>query len=305
MAIISYQKFLEDIRKKCASPEYAGYIADFVQQGVNAGVIDQKNLHYILSKLQKIDLFTVLPPQERGVYGKTDNTPNGNGLTVFINPNLDPHRRKQYAFHELAHVIMDGEAKDFINKLYILSGKKMSQDDISLIYGGYLVIEEAIAQEVSEMLVYSSENRTRPNMTLARDRAIPNITFYTNHDFYGLYQPLAIAFSKTLRGIGNKEDTGPDQSVHLKLLCQRAFSGRFANDIIDEYAKDGHVTDLIKNIRALGNVFRVKQATFGVRNGVELSESNLNISRRSYSGVIQSFNELRDRRPRREGQDWD
>ena len=189
MESISYKDFLNNIKSKCSNPEYAAYVADFVQQGVNTGIITQKNLHYVLSKLQRINLFTSLPPQYRGMYGLTDESQNKDGLNVFINPDLDSHRRKQYAFHELAHVIMDGEQNFVTNNVYNEMAGNISNKDLNYISNGYLVIEEAIAQEISEMFVYSSENRPRPVMTPSMDNAIPNIskssgkTFLLTSDF--------------------------------------------------------------------------------------------------------------------------
>ena len=235
-----------------------------------------------MSKLQRIDLFADLPVQNRGMFGATFNSPNRNGLTVCINPDLDEHRRKQYAFHELAHVVMDGEQDIVVNDVYATMNGTISNSDLGLISDGFTVIEEAIAQEISEIFVYSSENRLRPNLNRTTDNAIPNITFYSNHDFYGLYQPLGIAFAKTLRGIGNKNDVSTSESIHLKLLCGRVFDGNFAKDILEEYTKDNHYVDLIKNFKDMGNVYRVKQ---------------------SYSRVIQNFNMLRDQRPRRKDTD--
>lgn len=300
MEVISYKKFLEDIRKKCSNPEYARYIADFVQQGVNTGIITQKNLHYVLTKLQKIDMFTELPLQNRGIFGATVSSQNRNGLTVYINPDLDEHRRRQYAFHELAHVVMHGEQNVVKNNVISTMNGNISNNDLELIGDGFTVVEEAIAQEISEIFVYSSENRKRPNVVQTIDRAIPNISFWTNHNFYGLYQPIVTSFAKTLRGIGDKRDIAANQSVHLKLLCGRAFEGNFAQGIIDEYTKDNHYVDLIKNLKDMGNVYRVKQATFGIQNGVALTPSNLNISSQAYRRALHSFNMLKDERPRRE-----
>ncbi|MBO5143211.1 MAG: hypothetical protein J6C46_09565 [Clostridia bacterium] len=305
MESISYKDFLNNIKSKCSNPEYAAYVADFVQQGVNTGIITQKNLHYVLSKLQRINLFTSLPPQYRGMYGLTDESQNKDGLNVFINPDLDSHRRKQYAFHELAHVIMDGEQNFVTNNVYNEMAGNISNKDLNYISNGYLVIEEAIAQEISEMFVYSSENRPRPVMTPSMDNAIPNISFYTNHDFYGLYQPLAVAFAKTLRGIGNKKEVSNSQSIYLELLAKRAFNGNFSKDIIDEYMMDNHYVDLIRSFRDMGTVFMVKQATFGVQNGVSLSRENLNASSQAYARAIQNFNMLRDTRPKRVEQEYD
>lgn len=299
----SYEDFLMELQQKCSNPNYIKYIDDFIKQGKKVGLITRDNWSNVVEKLRKVDRFADLHVQNRGIYGATFPSQGGEGLTVCINPDLSAYKREQYAFHELAHVVMDGSSEYIEKNLRETMGSDISSQNVARITRGYTVIEEAVAQEVSEEMIASLYNRERVPLSNSpsQDSAIPGIQFRSNYDFYGLYQPVGIKFARTLRGIGNQIQRSDDgENIYLHSLCQRAFDGDFAKGIVDEYSRDGHYTELMMSFNKLGNVYDVKQATFGTRNGVNLTPENLRASAQSYLDAMQTFGELEDHRPKRE-----
>jgi len=296
-----FQQFMTDIATKCSSVEYAKNIGTFIVQGWKNGLIDSQNWESVIDRINAINSFGDLPEQNRGVFGATFHDESArHGLHVRVNPDLDEFHRRQYCFHELTHVILDGESEKVKGTVENEAGLDGSDhgdrailDDIEK---GYTVIEESIAQEVSEMLVYSSYGLNRPSTNLQRDNAIGRIKFQSNWHYYGLYHPMGIAFAKTFRGIGCLPETPNRNDVAMSLLCKKAFDGNFANQICDEYDKDGCFLRLCQVLKKLGKVYGVKQASFGVGD-VPYTQQSINMSEQAYSQAFDELTELEDRRP--------
>lgn len=131
-----------------------------------------------------------------------------------------------------------------------------------------MVIEEALAQNIAETCYYNSINQHRPQKHLERDRTIPNLPFQTNYDFYGLYQPLASAFGRTLRGVGTSERDSDDKILFD--LSKKALNEDLLEAVIIEYQQDGISDDLEPMFFALANVYSAKLMSFGAKNVDEM-----------------------------------
>lgn len=296
-----FQQFMTEIASKCSNVEYAKNIGIFIVQGWKNGLINTQNWKSIIEKINSVSSFDNLPVQDRGVFGTTfhDNSAN-HGLHVRVNPDLDEFHRRQYCFHELTHVILDGESEKVKGTVEKEAGLNINNNGdrkiLNDIENGYIVIEESIAQEVSEMLVYSSYGVNRPSPGLQKDNAIGRIKFRSNWHYYGLYHPIGIAFAKTFRGIGCLPETSDRNDCAMKLLCKKAFDGEFSKQICEEYDKDGYFLKLCQIFRNLAVVCGVKQASFGVGN-IPYTQQSINMSERAYSQVFDELTELEERRP--------
>ena len=284
--------FLTEMSSRCGSKEHLQYLYDFITTGYAAEFITDKNLPYVVKKLMKIEKFGNLAQEQRNIFGATGRNDDSTSLLVAINPELDPYRRELYAFHELTHVVLDGNS-DKMSEIARNAGASLEQQ--SLFADGYTVIEEAVAQNTAEQMMAILYGRTRKAALQTTDKAIPGISFSTNFDYYGLYQPIATSFARTLRGIGNLPSRGNDDT-YLNALSARAFNSGFAEDIVKEYKSDGHFKDLAQSFIQLGRVYRAKQAFFGVGT-IRYDVSQI---RQDYLQSIATFNALEEHRPQRD-----
>ena len=281
--------FLSEMNDRCGSKEHLQYLQDFITTGYAAGFITDKNLSHVVKKLMKIEKFGNLSKEQRNIFGATAHNNGSPSLLVAINPELDPYRRELYAFHELTHVVLDGSS-DKMQENARKAGASLEQQ--SLFADGYTVIEEAVAQNSAEQMMSILYGRSRPAVSQSTDIAIPGVSFFTNFDYYGLYQPIAKSFAKTLRGIGNLPSREGDDT-YLNALSARAFNGEFAERIIQEYRSDGHYKELAQSFLELGRVYRAKQATFGVGN-MRYDSAQI---KTDYLQALATFNELEEHRP--------
>lgn len=141
-------------------------------------------------------------------------------------------KRTLYLFHELAHSCF----KNRDTAPYIGDFMRHST------YYGYMTIEEAIAQNIAETCYYASTNQQRLQKRLERDRIMPNIEYQTNYDYYGLYQPLAVAFGRVLRGVGTSYRNSDDKILFD--LSKKALKEDLLESVIYEYQRDGISQDL-------------------------------------------------------------
>ena len=281
---------IEAVKKRSSNPDMAKYVKDYIDAGYMTGFITNHNLPYVVRKLMMVVNFANLPKEKRGLFGATFHIENSPGLVVLINPDLDGYRRELYAFHEFTHVIMDGN--DEVVRESVRDVRNITPSRIEQIRDGYTVIEEAIAQNSAEEMMAVLYNRRRALPQLQRDKAIPNIRFESNFDYYGLYQPIGTKFARTLRGIGNLRANNPNS--FLNALTARAFNSDFMKNILAEYKQDGYFGKLIQSFFNLGKVFRVKQKTFGVRNGSPYTEKDAEIA---YADTLDLYSFLEDTRP--------
>jgi hypothetical protein len=301
----TFENFITDISQKVSSEEYIKNIGLFLATGYKKGIITPGNFIRVLDKLSQVTSISELPPEDRdnsGITQKDNNNPLK--LTLKINPDMDEFHRRQYLFRELTHVVLAGENQNIISTFgkYFAFNPESPQDNqkLTCMSNGYLLLEDAMAQEVSESLVYASYNRPRPIPTKAvhEPDILPRIPFSTNWNSLGLYQPLAVAFSRTFRGIGCLQATRFQNrdEITMSALCAKAFNGNFANQLLTEYKKNGQLIKLCSTLMNLGNVYLVKQSSMGVNNGVTLNEANIQKCADSYNNLNRILFELEDQR---------
>lgn len=225
----------------------------FIETLLTTELIDEKTFERIIEKLSNtVKNIDFLPENKRGIYGQAV----AEEQKVYINPDMPNWKRKLYLFHELAHCCF----KDRNTAPYIGDFMRHST------YYGYMTIEEALAQNIAETCYYASINQPRPQKQSERDRVIPNIQYQTNYDYYGLYQPLAIAFGRVLRGVGTSYRDSDDKILFD--LSKKALKEDLLESVIYEYQKDSISQDLEPMFFALANIYSAKKMSFGM-GGVE------------------------------------
>ena len=238
--------------------EFAQNTEEFVKQCINNGFINSLNLSRCLNNLNNVEFVDVLPEEQRNIYGITTNN------SVQVNPELNSDRRRLYQFHELAHkLIKVGVNWDEIrkyNQTRIQRGKDVL-NAMEIDYG-WTLLEEAVVQNIAEECFYSSISKERPNQIHKKEPMVLGDKFYkTNFDFYGIYQPLATRFARTLRGIGTSKKDNDDYI--LNEFSKKACNVNFRKAVIEEYRRDGLEDNLMELLENLGKIFNKKSATFG------------------------------------------
>ena len=234
-----------------------------------------KNFDYILDSIIKnVSVISVLPMNNRGIYGKTEI---GN-KTIYINPDLTGNhnltgdeRTRLYMAHELGHVINNGwiqKTVEFLNKE--IRSNNLSQPQAQLIYDGFSMLDEATTQNRAENFVYSFSSKIRPPLlNYTNKRLFNGQTYLSNFDFYSELQAPATMFAKTLRGIGKHND----DITALNILSERALSLDFFNNILNEYSRDGQIPAFQQELQCMGFLKRASYANFGYENVSYLNNS--------------------------------
>ncbi len=251
------------------------------------------NFYNILHSLSGINSISVLPKNRRGIYGQTLNDIHA----ILINPELSgsktltsAERTRLYTAHELGHYINGSWLQSVITHInnQIRSGKIKTREDAQLFYDGFSLLDEATTQDRAEDFAYAFAGKTRPPMEYYKNRLLFDGTPYkTNFDFYGELQMPATMFGRTLRGIGSIND----DSAALNALSQRALKSSFVDEIMQEYTKDGQLSNLFPEIKNMGILKNASYATFGGYDQQVLSKS-----KSALVGFSKLANSLRDYR---------
>ena len=235
-----------------------------------------ETFHHILnSTMNKVKTISVLPYEERGIYGRTEVE----NKMIFINPDLSSsrtltgeERTRLYMAHELGHVINDGWMKkvlEYCNQNLRLG--RLTQEHAQLIYDGFSMLDEATTQDRAEDFVYEFSGKRRPKLAYYRNgRLFDGQPYQSNFDYYGELQAPATMFARTLRGIGKEKN---DMRA-LSMLSDRAISPNFFNNILNEYSRDGQMPSFIKEVQYMGLLKRASYANFGHSDPLYLQNSS-------------------------------
>lgn len=253
-----------------------------------------QTFHHILNAtMNKVKTISVLPEEERGIYGKTEVE----NQAIYINPSLQSSRNltgeertRLYMAHELGHVINDGWMKkvlEYCNQNLRLG--RLSQEHAQLIYDGFSMLDEATTQDRAEDFVYDFSGKSRPQLAYYRNgRLFNGQPYQSNFDYYGELQAPATMFARTLRGIG-KED---DDMIALSMLSARALSPTFFDNILNEYSRDGQMPSFIKEVQYMGLLKRASYANFGAADRSYLQNSSRYLqSLRSVTSQMRDYRE--------------
>lgn len=275
--------------------KYVTYIEDFFCYSLKEGFITPYNINRILTILKKdFKILKFLPEHLRGLYGRSL------GEMIEINPNLGDKRSTLYMIHEIGHKIIKAHEWDVIlnyNNSFkdVLEEKGLYSSYIKYpnesIFYGFQMIEEALTQELGEILTSKIFNYKRLPM---REKSDLGVSFKTNFDYYGLFQELTIAFGKTLRGVGGSTK---EESIILSDMLKKAFNTKdsLTLDIIKEYNDgDGNLyLKLYYMLAHMGNFLNEKYASLGLR-CFDKMNTTLNNSK---AIILKYAKECYDRRP--------
>ena len=121
--------------------------------------INNSNFEHILNALEKIRIVSVLPKNERGIYGRAE----ANNNILFINPELagnkfltPSERTRLYVAHELGHFINS----EWMNTIVSFLDEKVrlneiTQEEAQLFYDDCSLLDEAITQNRAEDFAYT------------------------------------------------------------------------------------------------------------------------------------------------------
>ena len=275
--INTYNSGGEEIRKEL--PDLIHDLEYFFYYGIKKGFFTKNNIfnEEIINRLKKkCTRIGYLPKELEGAYGRGNKAKK----TVEIRRKSKPYHsyydlsptevRRLYLYHELGHNILniyDNETLiDFCDTYsYIMSkkGKKGENlEDEELVYLGALAIEDTLTQELAEVLAFASAKKTRPKGL--KQKTDLDVTFYSNHNYYGIYQEPVAIFGLSLRGCGNENIIN---SVLGKMII-RALRFDFIEDLISEYnlKRNGSAEaykDLMNILRFLGFLCTKKYMSFG------------------------------------------
>lgn len=235
-----------------------------------------KTFDYILSStMNKVKTISVLPKEERGIYGRTEVEKQ----MIFINPDMRSsknltreERTRLYMVHELGHVINDEWMKKVIEycNQNIRQGR-LTQEKAQLIYDGFSMLDEATTQDRAEKFVYEFSGKRRPQLAYCRNGELfDGQSYQSNFDYYGELQEPATMFARTLRGIGKENN----DMIALSMLSNRALSPSFFNSILNEYSRDGQIPSFIKEVQYMGLLKRASYANFGYEDYSYVHNSN-------------------------------
>ena len=271
-----------------------GNVADFFFQLKDSGLMTEENAENIISRVNPIAHVTVLRPEycEKNIYALCT------GTSIEVNPNIpcddklltSADKQKLYTFHELGHAIIQSE-KDYnldnemlnINNVFLVKHRSepviKKEDDTKENYAhlGHNVLNEWFAQEVAEKLTYKSIGKKRPaaqkqwdglceedeNGKMVKAKDGKELVFDSNFDYYGLFQPLSIAFAKATKSVGvNPGDT--DEKVSDKLLEKVLRNGLRGFMILtaDEYDQQDKGKDFAEIMSGFGSAYVAKYQSF-------------------------------------------
>lgn len=277
------------------------YIDSLVRTGLIEKSLYEEIANRILTNIQSIDY---VPEDKRGVYGYTSISEK----KLYINPDLKPDKKLLYVFHELGHVVLyDGD--DWLMDI----DNKQSQ----YAYYGFMVNEEALVQNIAEECFYDQLNvsgihRSRPKREKHPTPILPkDVYVVSNFDYYGEFQPVAIAFGRTLRGVGTSVNDSDDKIMFD--FCRRALKGHWRKSIIEEYEHDNQSENLFSLLVGMAHIYIQQGRTFGafsrggesvitvVNGGPEITETIKNLSPQEtftwYKGCLDTMKKLEDYRP--------
>ena len=260
---------------------FVGYLEDYIVSLTALGFITAENINDVLGEVKKIKSISVLPKNQRGIYGLTTRD-----YKIEINPNLkssntltSEERTLLYVSHEVGHIIHKMWTEDLEEYLkystYNSNIKdlvlKTSMNNRYCALDGLSLIDEATTQETAEMVVYHMKKGKRPPKMYYKSAKMYNGEPYaSNFDYYKELEEPAVLFGRTLRGIGTSKDT-PDSEI-MTSLAKRAFNKNFTWDIIREYQETKELEqDFFNTLICLG---RIKDASYGMFGHAALADSN-------------------------------
>lgn len=130
--------------------------------------------------------------------------------------------RRSVLFHEVGHKLLDIVNSDEVAYFDDMITHKYNSFWIVFLYRGFILLEEALAQNFSEFLTYNSIGEERPNI---KKIYIKGLKFYSNFDVYAGYHYL-------VHLLGEKVYDEPDA---VDIMVKRALDNKLLDDIFKKY----------------------------------------------------------------------
>ena len=258
-------------------------------------IVDKKNHDNILKRLESIKQIKLYEDKSK-VNGYTKNN------TIYINKNLhlikglDKYNTYQaIIFHELSHILTNTfqESKKYINELY--KSKKVREmlqtynlDDKRFLEYGFSLLDEVIAQNTEEVVLYNKLGMIRKNMSYTKDDIIfPGRKYLSNFIEYSEFEEIGIKFAKCLKSL-NITRTDTNDEI-LKKITKTAFEGNIVEKIKTELKSENDILDFALMIACMGRIKDAKYSKCGIGK-LEKNELNCNI----YLDIFNYLSSLHD-----------
>ena len=267
------QKHMNDLNRNddlLKMRQIFGYMEYYFAALLKLRYVGKNNFQNILSQLKSIRMVQLLDPSLRDKF---------NGLTyqqmMTMNPTpgkfpgLDDCESLQLAlYHELGHIIIESNHDDieFLkNTVYREDEFKQQffKDGFGDFSKGFEFLDEVVAQNVGEAILFDREGKERPSYCVYKNRVMnPEGTFTSNFLEYREFQELAYLFANCLDFIPKHEnDTMCDV---INRLSKAMFSRDFCKNIYSEFTKDSQKgEDLMLMLMCMGKIKDAKYACFG------------------------------------------
>lgn len=186
---------------------------------------------------------------------------------ILINPYLTKtenlsakERRRLYLYKGLIKRIINFKS-DKIEKFSHIYDASLeiysNKDEINkLVQSGWLLLEEAMAQEIAEKFLYFTLGKKRPSYTYGgtpkENKIITSNNIFSNLDSYRILEPLIILFGWTLNNIGLLEAHSYNVMIHNLII--KSMNGYFVDEVITEYINKNQEFELFQLLMIMGKL---------------------------------------------------
>ena len=263
---------------------------------IKMDIVTKENFLNVLRRIEEIDYVELIDTNNEKIHGYTQNN------IIYLNNKIKPFSNldinssyEAIAFHETGHIITNSfrDSSKLTNKLYNIPGiksylKQYNLDDKRYLDYGIALLDEVIAQNTEELVLYDKNNTYRPGKIKRKDDIIfPGRSFKSNFIEYREFQEIGIKFSKCLKFLNcNYQDS--DDEV-LKKLTKNAFNGNFIYSLDKEIKYSKELPDFILMLACMGRIKDAKYSKCGIGN---LNKNELNCNK--YLDIFNYLSNLHD-----------
>lgn len=207
----------------------------------------------------------------------TNNPPVINCKTkILLDYNLEGNerlnakeRRKMYLFHGLAHNVLNfqNDKTEKFSQIYnnVLSDTGYQEYAKDIVNSGWLLLEEAISQEIAEKFTYFITKKQRPKFNFnkeSNETIINNDKILSNLEFCRMFQPIEINFGKVISKIGSIHDYS--QEIIIYDLLKMSINGNFSENVINEYIYKNKELELYQMLYLMGILLNAEYSKYNL-----------------------------------------
>lgn len=211
------------------------------------------------------------------------------GTYILLNPQMDTdtrltdvERRRMYIFHGLANSLLNfqNDVTLKFSEMYDDLIPKENQCTSRVVYDGFFLLEEALAQEIAERFNYFISGKNRPGITLGGDvldkKIIASGKISSNLEYFRTFQELLIRFGLTVPSVGDKLEYSREKIIYD--LVKKSLNNNFAIEAIAYYVDSHNEATLYQILYVMGLLLNEKNRLHNMPmiNMISLSEKESN-----------------------------